>query len=730
MLKIHPTLLSICLLATAPLPGLVMPPPEREPIGTFTFIHMSDTHVGPHLTMPANMSEQRGFVCVQTLRDSGPIYLEPFRETVEAPSFVVITGDVTEYGFAGATTEATGAYFDNLGVPHFWVAGNHDNTWVTDSNLFRERHGGLNYSFQYEGVHFIGLNSATIQDPVPSFGPETISYLERTLQRIGREAPVVVMFHHPLSDSTFASDYDKERLLDVMRPHNVLFYLVGHHHVVRVEEDWGLKGIHGGSTFSKTASDNPVDGYNVVSFKDGEVRVVYRYCGQDAATVELLAMKIPARSSYPAITISKPKRSEELRRDFLEIEAAIDFPTANIASAVARIDRETVVPLTLRNGRAIGRAELGELANGSHNLRIDFRSTDGRLFHRSTDFHLDRKDRAGEGIAQWRYAMEGSSKTTPLITRDLAIAGDNAGFLHAVRRKNGKPAWTFSAGGEILGRPAWYNETIIFGAGNGSIHALTNRGRILWSRQESAAVYTPAAVDEYGFVYFGTNDAQLICLDASTGEEVWRNSDADFSIEAAPIITGDLVVFGAWDGYVYALDRGTGSQRWRALSPKCQESGRLVRYNGAADDSPVRLGDVIYFADRGYVLGGYSLNGEYVGPLHSAASAVALNGAGNALLVRTTNRAFASITPEGTANWEADFAGGRIPSPPVEVNGLVYTIENSGRLRVLDAATGENRWGYQVTPQLYVMSSPAVADGIVYTTGMDGMLTAIAPPRP
>ncbi len=65
--------------------------------------------------------------------------------------------------------------------------------------------------------------------------------------------------------------------------------------------------------------------------------------------------------------------------------------------------------------------------------------------------------------------------------------------------------------------------------------------------------------------------------------------------------------------------------------------------------------------------------------------------------------------------WRFD-TGGEIYSAPALANGTLYITSKSGALYAIDAATGKQRWTYQLGDYV-VRSSPAVADGTVYVGG-------------
>jgi alcohol dehydrogenase (cytochrome c) len=79
-----------------------------------------------------------------------------------------------------------------------------------------------------------------------------------------------------------------------------------------------------------------------------------------------------------------------------------------------------------------------------------------------------------------------------------------------------------------------------------------------------------------GKVFFGTLDAHVIALDATTGKQAWdtelADADSSYSITAAPLIVGNNVVVGVSGGeygirgHLDALDMATGKPVWRWYS--------------------------------------------------------------------------------------------------------------------------------------------------------------------
>jgi predicted MPP superfamily phosphohydrolase len=168
----------------------------------FTFIHASDTHIAPA-------------VVART---------ERFRALADAldPAFVIITGDLIKDSLRVGETEATGYWelFEReAGVfkPPLWtVPGNHENfgierdkSHVSTTNplygraMYHHYRGPDYYSFNYGGVHFVGLNTVDIDDQsyYGHVDDLQLAWLERDLAMVPPTTPVVTFDHIPFFSS-------------------------------------------------------------------------------------------------------------------------------------------------------------------------------------------------------------------------------------------------------------------------------------------------------------------------------------------------------------------------------------------------------------------------------------------------------------------------------------------------------------------------------------------------
>jgi predicted MPP superfamily phosphohydrolase len=181
---------------------------------TFTFIHASDTHIAQ-----AVLSRTQRF---RALADS------------LNPAFVIITGDLVRDALRVGEPEATG-YYELFGReaalfknPVWTIPGNHENFGIERDKskvavahslygrkMYRHYRGPDYYSFNYGGVHFVGLNSVDIDDKwyYGHIDSAQIAWLERDLTMVPPAMPVVTFNHIPFfSSSEILAGYTDEGL--------------------------------------------------------------------------------------------------------------------------------------------------------------------------------------------------------------------------------------------------------------------------------------------------------------------------------------------------------------------------------------------------------------------------------------------------------------------------------------------------------------------------------------
>ena len=681
--------------------ALVLLAVPSSAVEDFSFIHMSDTHI-PYANTEDVMREAKGL---------GAVEMAPYGVTAPAPSFVIVTGDLTEFGGGNGWWEQFIGVMDEVGLPFYCVTGNHDNTWDSCRPRIAERYRAPYYAFDHGGIHFIGLDSASPQDPRPCFGREALVWLQDDLARTHPNTPIVLFYHHPPTKET-GSAYDRYRLYDLLRGRNVLAHLVGHGHGVRAWQEDGWDFVMGGSTFGDNA------GFAIVDVRDNTLRIAYRKSGEAAAATPLLEKPIPATApAYPKITVTSPAPAS-VQAERVVFEGTVDgaFERAEVL-----LDDETPFPLTLADGKFAGEIALLPGLAGAHFYRVVLHGPGEVTAWKCGDFVVDSHP---EVSVRWRTLLGGSTRATPVVWGDQLLVGANDGRLWSLDRTDGHVRWFVKTGGDILGAALPFGNRAFVGSGDGFLYELNEEGGIARAFNAGAPIYSPPiTISE--FLIVATANGTVHGIERDTFTELWRSEAPEYAIEDTLCLTGDLVCFGAWDTFVYALDYATGEVRWRAPASGALEGG-AKQYYSPADCGPVVCGERLYVADRKYHL---SVMDAKTGALLSSrqeVSGVGLSEDGQSVYLRTTKEGLVKLDAAGTEVWKADVPLGSIAAAPVERAGVVYSLSSLGTLSAVEAASGEVHWTFSTLPGFYAMADPAVADGVVYVAGMDGSVTAVA----
>ncbi|MEO0718827.1 MAG: metallophosphoesterase [Pseudomonadota bacterium] len=208
-----------------------------------TFIHLTDLHIGdPSLGFSGGIGEE--------IDDPRPLTDTPARlkaalariATLEvAPSFIVVTGDLSQYGEA-ASYKALRDIMADVAPPVIYGLGNHDDRQNFYAQIVDDpaRTAPYDHDVVIDGVHVITLDSGVPGKVGGSLAPEQFEFLAAALSRHA-DAPKVLAIHHPpvMGDSN-APAYDgldrddSARLGDMIEGGRVQAILCGHIHQSRV----------------------------------------------------------------------------------------------------------------------------------------------------------------------------------------------------------------------------------------------------------------------------------------------------------------------------------------------------------------------------------------------------------------------------------------------------------------------------------------------------------------
>jgi 3',5'-cyclic-AMP phosphodiesterase len=209
---------------------LGMVTPATAGAADFSFVQISDSHVGFHLEANPNV--------LATLQEAiGHINGLP-----TAPAFVLHTGDVSHLSKPEQFDTAQQAFKSIKTDAMFFTPGEHD-TIGDDGAEFFNRFGkgssGKGYhSFDYRGTHFIGLVNVLNfkMGAMSQLGDEQLEWVEQDLKHVSSSTPIVVYAHIPLwtvyEPWGWGTD-DAPRLYTYLRRFGSVTVLNGHIHQIQ-----------------------------------------------------------------------------------------------------------------------------------------------------------------------------------------------------------------------------------------------------------------------------------------------------------------------------------------------------------------------------------------------------------------------------------------------------------------------------------------------------------------
>lgn len=204
----------------------------------------------------------------------------------------------------------------------------------------------------------------------------------------------------------------------------------------------------------------------------------------------------------------------------------------------------------------------------------------GEGLHQNRDcklYCLDLRD----GSVLWSVTMTSHTESSPTVDGGRVYFGAGEDGVYCVDAMTGREVWHLRKG-HVDGSPLVVNDRLYVGSGYGLKGLLcvdASSGRLLWTKELPAPCWGgPSYVNGRLFLAVGNgtfnqSDDQplgmVMCLDAATGNELWRFSEVGDAVLTSVAVQSGRAVFGSRDGSCYAVNESTGQLAWKAevLSP-------------------------------------------------------------------------------------------------------------------------------------------------------------------
>lgn len=529
--------------------------------GGFRFAWLSDTHVGSG----TGAEDLRASV-----RDIN---------SLTGLSFVVLSGDVTEYG-SDAQLRLAKSILDTLRVPCHVIPGNHDAKWSeSGATTFARLWGSDRFAFDAGGLRFLGMHEGPVMKMGDGhFAPQDVRWLDAALASLpDPRQPIVFVTHYPLDDGIdnwFV-------VLDRLKRFNVQAVLVGHGHSNRKLNFEGVPAVMGRSNLRAKAK---VGGYTLVEVRGGTMTFAER---------------------LPGVETKPPWDSVKLERhDFAALTNRWPRPdlgvNTNYPAVKARWQTETGWTIAASPAIAGDRAIIGDASGTVRALALE------------------------TGATLWRFPAGGPVYSTPAVGGDCVVFASTDGAIYGLNWKTGAKLWEYRTGKPLVASPGVADDRVFLGASDGKFRALDlATGKLAWETSGIGGFVETRPLVRDGRVIFGAWDQHLYALDAKTGAILWKWKGSQpgvlYSPAACwPVQAGNRVFIVAPDRVMTVLDAATGRQVWRSGEWPVRESIGM-----AADASRFYVrtmpGEILAFAtdaDRPQKL--WSLNAHFGYDINSA----------------------------------------------------------------------------------------------------------------
>jgi 3',5'-cyclic AMP phosphodiesterase CpdA len=253
---------------------------------TFSFIHITDLHVGDPRGLAENVEQTIGMKSIKKCIEEINLL---------HPEFVIISGDLVfgqlypfEYSREYKLCYDILQQFD---VPTYLVPGNHDgyNRFREDGLAFWQRYfGPLYYSFDFGNYHFLGVNSYdwSAQDRLTilfaplnwggSIREEQLTWIEQDLAATTASHRFMFLHHNPIWDTKKDSllhkgYYNRENLLSLINQYDIEMVLAGHIHADNVSYQNDILFITTTTPESEIGPEDGYWGYRCIEITNGSI---------------------------------------------------------------------------------------------------------------------------------------------------------------------------------------------------------------------------------------------------------------------------------------------------------------------------------------------------------------------------------------------------------------------------------------------------------------------------
>ena len=456
--------------------------------------------------------------------------------------FVVVTGDLTESGDR-ASIEAVKAALEQLNVPFYATSGNHETTWSESGVMdFTRVFGDSRFSFTHNGMYFIGFNSGpVIRMADGHVAPQDIAWLQHNLDSVSRagDAPIFVFTHYPLRNGDVDNWYD---VTDVLRQHNVQCIMGGHYHRNLLFDCDGIADV---LNRSNLRDKDTINGYSIITITDS----IRFYEKQPYTTLHNTTQ--PSTTLHPWL--------------------CLPFGQKEYGPSDASLRPDFSVNKEYKNVKRLWHKALN---GGIYSTPV----TDGSNLFIGDDVGVMYSLNLKDGTTNWTFDTGMRIVGSPAVSDGVVVFGSANYNIYGLDTKTGKELWHLTTNQAVMGATTIHDGVAYIGGGDGRMFAIDiHTGEVQWAFSELKNYVLTRPLVYNDKLYFGTWDTHFYALNLADGSLVWKwnNGRSNPKLSPAsvwPVAANGRIFITAPDRYFTCLDAETGEQIWRTNEYKVRET--------------------------------------------------------------------------------------------------------------------------------------------------------------
>lgn len=497
------------------------------------------------------------------------------------PAFLVHTGDLCYEDGVRLHKEQMNA--ENMGVPVYYVIGNHDYVeGAYGEELYESVYGPVWYSFNVGNIHYVVTPFQTGADYASGYSKnDRWRWLENDLENTDPNMKVVMLNHTTPPNDDYVLSFDLKKL--DLKAHNLVAWVFGHYHYNYVYETNGVINI---STSRPDCGgiDSSASGSRLIYMdKNGLVKTEMQYYHLNGAPAE------PENAAWSTQLEGNVLFTDTLLQDNFVYTATADddYPHNCGVYCLNAENGEVVWKFSTKNSvkNNLLYAEEKIVAQDCDGNVYCLNATDGSLIWQAQ--------------AELKYTI---GTSTGICTDGQTVFAGNAADVSAFDLKNGELLWTYHGKhGENAPSEFTLNASrLIVNSHWDALKALDfESGKALWSNDDEDIRFrtsTPAVIDD-GTLLVAADDA-IMLVDGFTGEITAKKNYENYSFSSSgqPVIENSTAYIPTANHGIVAFDMKEQQILWEMLpGESVVDTPPYVSRAATVESTPVLANDQLIF---------------------------------------------------------------------------------------------------------------------------------------